>query len=772
MAEADAEESESGQQVKTDGWKGKQKAIGVRDFMKAEAKVLQENRSTGGQATKESKQIRETEVDEMEVDGGGDKGDKGTRGRAKGRKERGAKAVFSSTKRKLDGKGNHDGSSESSLERLPLKKKQQPFELTLGCSPTVPVSGLRPGWRSNTLNRTSTQPVSAPKNQCIQEIVDPLTSRSQPAEHTKVTFTQRNNEGGIKLSTENSSTNALTFNDYGGLEDADETQDPRTHMPHKDVQMDSVVSPTRPTPPCCTLTSVSASLFRIKKIVGHSPNNDPQLGSVEGNEWNRDVPHRSKAKHSVDTAKRRDGKRRNDSDTQGCDRDEVDAAGGDERDGGLKREDDEEVHADGRDEMDDGLGRDGNDNDNDDNDNDDNDNDNDVDNVVDADGGDESNNGGDEDDKSNGGDDEYIQNQHAQSDKTSEAMSESDDSITAPIIPRQHSTLPVKKAPAPKANAFKIQEGSRRPTKDSNGDDEEEDREPRGRKKKDKLKKFRNEDLPGLPKTMQPWKDIFLPLFFIKFAASNNIWDINTPFWLKRAQRLWDKVFPHHLHTLALQNEPVFFLQVYNWRGDFGEHVEKAVVAFFERCGLVSPEDIAAYVEWACPEPIEEVNHRGKRVPVPAPLFPYMWESVDETNPNEPVPKGIFLHEGILDVFALYLEIVHHLKDAGKYKYKASPGAALGLATVAFERALRRWETGQHVIPLKGLRTFFHRLWGYTTEEIMNAVDRLSERKWKKILNRAEEFVGAHKPLPTGTLECARLEVISGRAFAFEEDSE
>ncbi|KIJ19081.1 hypothetical protein PAXINDRAFT_8433 [Paxillus involutus ATCC 200175] len=136
------------------------------------------------------------------------------------------------------------------------------------------------------------------------------------------------------------------------------------------------------------------------------------------------------------------------------------------------------------------------------------------------------------------------------------------------------------------------------------------------------------------------------------------------------------------------------------------------------------------------------------------------------------VPKGIFLHEGILDVFTLYLEIVHHLKDAGKYKYKASPGAALGLTTVAFERALRRWETGQHVIPLNGLRKFSHRLWGYTTEEIMNAVDRLSERKWKKILNGAEKFVGAHKPLPTGTLECARLEVTSGRAFAFEEDSE
>lgn len=106
------------------------------------------------------------------------------------------------------------------------------------------------------------------------------------------------------------------------------------------------------------------------------------------------------------------------------------------------------MHADGGDKMDDGLGRDSDNNDidgdNNDIDGDDNDN------VVDADGGDESNNGGDEDNKSNGGDDEYIQNEHAQSDKTSEVMSEFDDSI----IPRQR-TLPVKKAPTPKANAFK-----------------------------------------------------------------------------------------------------------------------------------------------------------------------------------------------------------------------------------------------------------------------------------------------------------------------------
>jgi hypothetical protein len=52
----------------------------------------------------------------------------------------------------------------------------------------------------------------------------------------------------------------------------------------------------------------------------------------------------------------------------------------------------------------------------------------------------------------------------------------------------------------------------------------------------------------------------------------------------------------------------------------------------------------------------------------------------------------------------------------------------------------------------------------------MNAVNRLSDHKWKKLVEAADQYVGAHKKVKR--IFCAKLGKYSGRATAFEADSE
>jgi len=53
----------------------------------------------------------------------------------------------------------------------------------------------------------------------------------------------------------------------------------------------------------------------------------------------------------------------------------------------------------------------------------------------------------------------------------------------------------------------------------------------------------------------------------------------------------------------------------------------------------------------------------------------------------------------------------------------------------------------------------------------MESIDKLSERKWKKIVEAAEEYIGTHKPMPSKDMTCARMGLVSGRATCYEEDS-
>ena len=69
-----------------------------------------------------------------------------------------------------------------------------------------------------------------------------------------------------------------------------------------------------------------------------------------------------------------------------------------------------------------------------------------------------------------------------------------------------------------------------------------------------------------------------------------------------------------------------------------GDQAVKAIAAFFDRYKeFSSPEVCAGYTTWAVPEPKEHVNQHGWKILVPPQLYPYMWQTVDESNPEDMV---------------------------------------------------------------------------------------------------------------------------------------
>ncbi|KAI6025354.1 hypothetical protein BKA83DRAFT_4492103 [Pisolithus microcarpus] len=295
------------------------------------------------------------------------------------------------------------------------------------------------------------------------------------------------------------------------------------------------------------------------------------------------------------------------------------------------------------------------------------------------------------------------------------------------------------------------------------------------RKPRQKAHKFRNEDLPGLPYTMVPFHDIILPRWIFYYSSLDSPWKLANPLHVAYVQKIWAKTFPNIKCTVALRNDPIFALvkqRTYDWRSELATRALKAVEAFFDRYEEVdTTEARAAYVAWAVPEVTEIVDAHGRVKPVAPSLFPYMWERVDE-GPDGPIPKGAFQHDCILDTFAFYLESTSVIKPSARENPARFPRCALTLATIAVERAFRAWSTGQYVPLPKVQQRFSQALWGYATNEVMESVDCLSAKQWKRILLGAEKYVGAYRPQPTLDVLVAKLRKPSGRAMCFEPDSE
>ena len=173
--------------------------------------------------------------------------------------------------------------------------------------------------------------------------------------------------------------------------------------------------------------------------------------------------------------------------------------------------------------------------------------------------------------------------------------------------------------------------------------------------RKQKAHRFRNEDLPGLPATAAPFRDIIIPRWIFFYSSLDSPWKLAKSEYVTRVQKIWDQTLPDFPFTVALRDEPIFALvrlffcptpvlmcfkvkqQTYNWRGELSSRAHKAVEAFFHRYeNFVSAVDRADYVKWAVPEAKEIIGSRGDSIPVAAALLPYMWASVDD-GPDGPV---------------------------------------------------------------------------------------------------------------------------------------
>lgn len=74
--------------------------------------------------------------------------------------------------------------------------------------------------------------------------------------------------------------------------------------------------------------------------------------------------------------------------------------------------------------------------------------------------------------------------------------------------------------------------------------------------------------------------------------------------------------------------------------------------------------------------------------------------------------------------------------------------------------------------PKKKDRTFSKGVWGFAFNEVMVSVEQLTDKQWRRILEGAKKYIGAHKAAPSLAASCSHRGVKSGRAACVEIDSE
>ena len=116
---------------------------------------------------------------------------------------------------------------------------------------------------------------------------------------------------------------------------------------------------------------------------------------------------------------------------------------------------------------------------------------------------------------------------------------------------------------------------------------------------KQKARRFRNEDLPGLPATAAPFRDIIIPRWIFFYSSLDSPWKLAKSEYVTQVQKIWDQTLPDFPFTVALHDEPIFALvcsffcptpvlmrfkvkqQTYNWWSELASRAHKAVEAFF-----------------------------------------------------------------------------------------------------------------------------------------------------------------------------------------------
>lgn len=82
------------------------------------------------------------------------------------------------------------------------------------------------------------------------------------------------------------------------------------------------------------------------------------------------------------------------------------------------------------------------------------------------------------------------------------------------------------------------------------------------RRKGHRAKKYINEDLPGFPKSLARFRDVFFPRWLVYVSTIDNIWDLQHDTHVGRAQAIWDHLMKIE-HTVAIRGEPVYALVCY-----------------------------------------------------------------------------------------------------------------------------------------------------------------------------------------------------------------
>ncbi|KAG6810967.1 hypothetical protein H0H92_009586 [Tricholoma furcatifolium] len=227
------------------------------------------------------------------------------------------------------------------------------------------------------------------------------------------------------------------------------------------------------------------------------------------------------------------------------------------------------------------------------------------------------------------------------------------------------------------------------------------------------------------------FKSLVIPAFRSVIGATPYPWDNSNPEFLDEFCLIWAMVIPGVEHKIQADGKEyqLAIQRVTEYCNSIAGAVRRAVeVHLMDTCGN-APTVIQDYIEHL----IGENKAR------------YMWLKNDSDNPLD--FSGLFLPPYIVTGITAHLELTMGLLT--ELQVLEHPRGALALATVAAERALKAWRTGQDMMGKDHGRReeekFLKTLWGAVTRAVMGAVERVSEKKWAKILAEAEEGINRMK---------------------------
>ncbi|KIL64224.1 hypothetical protein M378DRAFT_11608 [Amanita muscaria Koide BX008] len=257
---------------------------------------------------------------------------------------------------------------------------------------------------------------------------------------------------------------------------------------------------------------------------------------------------------------------------------------------------------------------------------------------------------------------------------------------------------------------------------------------------------------------LQLFKKLVTPAFRAVIAAQPYPWDNNNPELLSELQFIWNVVYPTVPRNLQANGEEyaVSAQRICEYRARIARDVMTAVENYLD--DVLGNTNAPSVIE----EQIDHLLERGKAR--------YMWQKSDSDNPKE--FEGLFMAPYIIAGMTSHLEMTAGLPD--ELQVAAYPRGALALATVAAERALLAWSSGVNKygedISNKKEEEFSESNWGVSTKAVMHAIERLSEKKWKKIMSAATEASTAVQTTPR-LAKVAMYALDDARALAYESDS-